>query len=324
MEPTLRELIEEEVGEPDARRGQPFWLCPFHPDENPLLTTYTHAGKERWKCFGCGKGGDAIDFLRLLHPEMTFGEARERIFSLRGKIPHSPGGFRRNVGILTPSLSTLKRKIPRCQDTGENRAGSVVSSPPSWWRVVVQGSAARLPSSPLLAWLHARGLTDDTIHEARLGVNVEGLVIPWFSLTGEVRAVIVRRNRRQPKYRLYEGSERGVLYPAVRLDYRKPVLLCEGELDTLLARQEVGDLVQAVTLGSASGSPSPSTLTHLSLTRVLYVATDADEAGDGAYQRLSKLLRHARRVRPPEGQDLTDVHRDVGLRNWIGELGVTG
>jgi DNA primase len=27
-----------------------------------------------WKCFGCGTGGDAVKFLRLMHPEKNFTE----------------------------------------------------------------------------------------------------------------------------------------------------------------------------------------------------------------------------------------------------------
>jgi hypothetical protein len=37
-------------------------LCPFHPDKNPSLSLY----KNKWKCFGCGEGGDAIDLEALL------------------------------------------------------------------------------------------------------------------------------------------------------------------------------------------------------------------------------------------------------------------
>lgn len=33
-------------------------LCPFHTDKHPSLSIKG----ERWKCWGCGEGGDVIDF----------------------------------------------------------------------------------------------------------------------------------------------------------------------------------------------------------------------------------------------------------------------
>jgi len=36
--------------------------CPFHPDRSPSFTIYS--GDRRWHCFGCGRGGDVIDYTR--------------------------------------------------------------------------------------------------------------------------------------------------------------------------------------------------------------------------------------------------------------------
>lgn len=36
--------------------------CPFHPDRSPSFTIYD--GDRRFQCFGCGAGGDALDFVR--------------------------------------------------------------------------------------------------------------------------------------------------------------------------------------------------------------------------------------------------------------------
>lgn len=39
--------------------------CPIHADRSPSFTIY--AGDQRWHCFGCGEGGDVLDFVRKLH-----------------------------------------------------------------------------------------------------------------------------------------------------------------------------------------------------------------------------------------------------------------
>ena len=39
--------------------------CPIHADRTPSFTIY--AGDQRWDCFGCGEGGDVLDFVRKLH-----------------------------------------------------------------------------------------------------------------------------------------------------------------------------------------------------------------------------------------------------------------
>lgn len=40
-------------------------LCPFHADKkSPSLTIYPD--NQSWYCFGCGKGGDVLDFIELV------------------------------------------------------------------------------------------------------------------------------------------------------------------------------------------------------------------------------------------------------------------
>ena len=56
----LAALVEQDLGQPVRREGRWLkWTCPFHADgKTPSLGV---AGN-RWKCFGCGRSGDAIDW----------------------------------------------------------------------------------------------------------------------------------------------------------------------------------------------------------------------------------------------------------------------
>jgi len=39
-------------------------LCPFHDDKTPSYSS--NKSNNSWKCFGCGVGGDAVDFVSML------------------------------------------------------------------------------------------------------------------------------------------------------------------------------------------------------------------------------------------------------------------
>ncbi|MDR1951020.1 MAG: hypothetical protein LBP96_02175, partial [Bacteroidales bacterium] len=67
--------IDEVVGEFVSlkRRGvNLIGLCPFHNEKTPSFNVNT--AKNIFKCFGCGKGGDAITFL-MEHEHFSYPEA---------------------------------------------------------------------------------------------------------------------------------------------------------------------------------------------------------------------------------------------------------
>ena len=49
-----------------------FMCCPFHGEKAPSLKVYN--GTKGWHCFGCGRGGSAIDFV-MEHENCNFGTA---------------------------------------------------------------------------------------------------------------------------------------------------------------------------------------------------------------------------------------------------------
>lgn len=63
---------------PDLRKKGSVYTCccPFHSERTPSFTV--NPTRNRWHCFGCGKGGDAIEFLRE-HQNMSFSEAIEHL-----------------------------------------------------------------------------------------------------------------------------------------------------------------------------------------------------------------------------------------------------
>ena len=67
----VEEVIQDYVNL--KRRGvNMIGLCPFHNEKTPSFTV--SPSKNIYKCFGCGKGGNAVQFL-MDHDNMTFPEA---------------------------------------------------------------------------------------------------------------------------------------------------------------------------------------------------------------------------------------------------------
>ena len=61
-EVNLRELIENETGNSFNKHNK--ISCPLHRDKTPSLSI--DKKRNKWKCFSCGCGGDAIDFISEL------------------------------------------------------------------------------------------------------------------------------------------------------------------------------------------------------------------------------------------------------------------
>jgi hypothetical protein len=218
-------------------------------------------------------------------------------------------------------------------------------APPTAWQeqaaAFVEYCAGKLfeGENPGLEHLHARGLTDDTIRAWGLGWHsktrrrlakkwgldggkpvylARALTIPWH-VEGEVWHVKMRLfedwGDDTPKYIRVRGGEPS-LYGLDRLAGKKTVVICEGELDAALLWQEAGDLVDVVALGTKTQRLNPKALARLTGATRWWLAldNDADERA-GEWEKWSARVR---RIRPIDGNDITDFHQAGGdLRAWI-------
>ncbi len=85
-------------------------LCPFHPDKRPSLVVYP--ANQSWFCFGCHKGGDAIQFVMEIEG-CSFPEAKAKLglnseAATKGHI--SP---RRRTNTLRTELRELEDTLER-------------------------------------------------------------------------------------------------------------------------------------------------------------------------------------------------------------------
>ena len=306
----LAALVEVDLGPPHKHHGRWWmWRCPFHNDRRtPSLAVTPDTGT--WHCFGCEKSGDHITWLQE-QEGLSFQEAVNRLTVLAGQGLPQPTPSR-------PLVVTGRQPT----ESWQQRAGNVVAEcEATLWQD--QGAKAR-------AWLNQRGLTDETVRRWRLGYNPTdqrmhglwvpgGITIPCFAL-GELRCVKVRRPvppASGPKYLQVKGGS-PALFGLDALDGKQAVFICEGEFDAILLRQHTGDLVDVVAVGSATSRPSLRFLLPLAQHTRWFVVLDRDDAGDKGAAWWGDFSERVQRVRPLQGNDVTDFHLAGGsLRQWV-------
>lgn len=101
----LDEVVREHVTLRVAGVGSLKGLCPFHDEKTPSFQVRPAVG--HWHCFGCGEGGDVIEFVMKID-HLSFAEAVERLagrlgMELRyeeGRGPRREGGLGRRARLV--------------------------------------------------------------------------------------------------------------------------------------------------------------------------------------------------------------------------------
>ena len=304
----VRVLVEQDLGQPISRGARAsLWKCPFHHERKGASLAVWADG---YHCFGaCASGGDVLDWL-LKYRRLSFPEALDILGKAYTDRPKSIASVRGSTEPPSAEWQEVARKVI---EIAEDRLWSA-------------------DGEPALAYLYRRGLTSRTIRYARLGYlpkgyrdwqTIEGLqvpagiLIPWFT-GGTLWAVKARRAAGEPKYVQIAGGSAHGLFNADALGNRECALLCEGEFDTLLAHQEAGQLVAAVSLGSAGTVLSARWYSELVMCREILVAYDSDATGDKGAARLCALSPRFRAIRVPEGKDITEFFQLNGdILQWV-------
>lgn len=263
-------------------------VCPFHGDTRPSFVVYP--ATQSYYCFGCGAGGDVIDFVARLN-KVGFKEAVEVLCGLA--VP-SPTVSRVHCVAETPAIDP-------------DDAARVFQAAVDFYH----GALWRTPKA--LAYLRSRGVRESTIVNCRLGFGESGLaghlakrgtdvdvarslgllkgkkecfagrvIIPDI-VGGRATWLTGRRlDEREPRY-LNLRTEK----PILGLDRVKgdAVVLVEGPFDWLTA---VGwGFDAAALLGTRASERMRRQLDRFSQ---VYLALDNDDAGRAAMQDLTEVL----------------------------------
>lgn len=124
--------------------------CPFHSEKTPSFVV--SPTRQIWHCFGCGLGGDHFKFIMQIEG-LEFPDALELLAKRAGV--------------------QLKREDPKIRSE-RTRLYSLVEDAAKVFEAVLHSSKnPDVKISPPLAYLHERGLKDETIKQFRIGFAPE-------------------------------------------------------------------------------------------------------------------------------------------------------
>ncbi|MCL2248829.1 MAG: DNA primase [Oscillospiraceae bacterium] len=285
-----------------------FGLCPFHSEKTPSFSV--NSEKQIYYCFGCGKGGGAIGFIREIE-NLPFRDAVEVLARRAGMtVPEEAGQL---------EVANRRRKLLELNRDAARHFHTMLSSPLCTsardylvQRGITKASATRfgLGAAPdswttLLDAMQKKGYKKTELIEAGLcrpGRGGEGaydffrnrLMFPVIDVRGNVIAFSGRiLDDGEPKY---INSPDTVAFTKSRnmyaLNFAKNskagnLLLVEGNIDVVTLHQAGFDSAVAP-LGTAFTAEQARLMA--SYTETVIIAFDPDEAGKKATLRALPLL----------------------------------
>jgi len=304
--------------------------CPFHEDRAPSLVVYPVTAS--YFCFGCGAGGDVVDFVGRLQGTGF----RETAARLAATVPATAGGD----GAVSHRSPPPRQRPPDTRLTAVEAA--VIET------AVAHAAAALIRHDAARRYLAARGIDDATARALRLGVAAGGLAAV-LQRRGLDRAVAGRLGLLAGTRERFAGrilvpdldgcgrarwfTGRALHLPSSGneapryLNLRRPapllglaqaaaaragtVVVVEGPFDWLTAR--AWGLPAVALLGTHVSTPALGSLRRF---RRVVLALDADDPGQRAAQALAAALGDRATVvaLPGGAHDLNDLGRRPGGR----------
>ncbi len=328
------------------RSGQYWGVCPFHNEKTSSFTVSPTKGI--YKCFGCGKGGNVINFLQE-HEKMSFPEAVRYL------------GKRYNIEIPEKELTPeeLQREKKRESQQVALRAAALLFARNRFSREAKEYLIKRgfSPDDPVIeryqiGYAQAHRATSDALKkqgfpdEMLFDISIEGksergtyydyfqdrIVFPYFSITGNIigfQARYLQPKDNEPKYRnsretdlFKKGSIIFGLYQARNAIIKEDkVFWTEGQFDVL-------SWVKSGIENTVGGSGTAMTTNHLKqlirFTRNITLVFDGDKAGQAAtIKSIENLLPEGANVRCiplPDGEDPDSFARKLSpdkLKQYI-------
>ena len=289
-------------------------VCPFHDEAEGSFTVY--ADSERFYCFGCGLGGDVLDFIRQAEG-LNLTDAIARLDGSPGLAPRAatrPAGTRRPASAALPprdpTLLTAAARFYAGNLRRHSEARGYLAS-----RGVGPVAAARLglgyaPGGGLRQALESLGFSQKRIGDSGLftergSERFAGMVVVPDASGGRVRWLVGRAldPEARPRFQAPPGPK-----PVLGLGRFGPAppwaVVAEGVFDWLTLTG--WGLPACAALGTQGVERIASALRGCPR---VFLAFDNDDAGREAKERLLTLLgrRAAAVVLPPGVGDVAEL-----------------
>lgn len=338
--------IEQVVGQRVQlqRRGNRLWgLCPFHAEKSPSFTVHTE--QDFFKCFGCGKGGDIITFVRELDG-LDFIEALRLLADQAGVELPERSGNREQDQQRSQQRKEAREALARARVLyAEALAGP--SGEGARRYLADRGVSAEVAARFSVGWapneqdflvreLTRAGFAPETLEEAGVALRSqrdgrwadrfrERLMFPvieagdrtvgfggrylpgsWAAENNRGKYVNSPEGPLFPKRKLLFGIDR--LAAGLREAEDLPILVTEGYLDVIMLHQ-AGIPTAVAALGTAFTEDHARRLRRTG--RSVALLLDGDRAGRQAALRAAMILVRegieVRAVDLPDGQDPADL-----------------
>lgn len=324
-------------------------LCPFHEEKTPSFNVNPERGT--FKCFGCGKGGNAFGWL-MEKEGLSFPEAVRALAAEKGIVVPDSGGWREPAS--GTRIEDLRKALALAQDlftrtlaspAGESTRAYLLQRgfPPPAVREFGLGLS---PSGwdGLIQAARGKGLSEAVLAEAGLVIQREGksghydrfrgrLMFPIADAQGRIVTYGARAMAPGDTPKYLNGPETPIfkkgktLYALDRAKegIRKAgyAILMEGYTDVLMAHMH-GFTCAVAGMGTAF-TPEQGRALH-TFTEKVVLLYDGDSAGRLAAEKsLDVLLEQGIEVRIallPEGKDVDEVLLEEGVERLSGILDV--
>ncbi len=292
-------------------------LCPFHSEKTPSFVVF--GGKNSFYCFGCGAGGDAINFVRRVE-NLEFEDAVEFLGKRAGITVTRTDGDRTRPRYDRKRMFAMNRDAARFfhaslhsgkEDAEEalryltERRGLDAST-------LKHFGIGYAPSESGAFYRHMQrlGYTDDELIAGFLCGRTDSgrvydafrsrVMFPIIDVSGNIIAfggrLIDTVQKANPNLSKYKNSsdtpvflKRRNLFALnfARQSCAERMILCEGYMD-VIALHAAGFTNAIATLGTAITAEQARLMSQY--TRSVVIAYDSDDAGRGAAEKAMRLL----------------------------------
>lgn len=284
-------------------------LCPFHSEKTPSFTVFT--ATQGYYCFGCGAGGDAINFVRQIEnleyiPALELLAKRAGI-SLPENVIHSKSGFDRNRFLnMNRDAARFFRECLFDDSIGKDAKNYLLGRGLSVATIKRFGIGFSPDGfSSLTRHMTNLGYTEDELVAAFLcGRSKKNgalfdyfrnrVMFPIIDVSGNVIAFGGRvMDDSQPKYLnssdtpVFKKSRNLFALNFARTACSEELILCEGYMD-VIALHAAGFSNSVATLGTAITPEQARIMSRY--TKKVLISYDSDAAGQKAANRAIGIL----------------------------------